>query len=130
MFRRLLAGIQAKAMLYLGIALGASLLVNGAQLLLARAARADHAAQLAKIEQDRQAAIAENATQRADQLGQLTLAASNDAKLIHDQIKALADQVGRANRRYQEARHATPLPADCRADAERVRAVNAARGQE
>lgn len=130
MFSRLFAALQGKALLYLGIALGVSLLANGAQFLAARTVAAQHAATLAKIEADKQTAIAEHETNRANTLGQLALATTQDAQLIRDQLKALSDQVGRANRRYQEATRAIPLPADCRADAERVRAVNAARGQE
>lgn len=130
MIRRFLTAIQAKALLYLAIALGASVVANGAQFLLAKATNASHAAALAKIETDKQTAIADHETARANTLGQLALASTQDAQLIRDQIKALSDTVGRANRKYQEATRAIPLPVDCRADAERVRAVNAARGQE
>ena len=130
MFSRIRAAIQAKALQYLAIALFVSLLANGTQFLVARTVAAEHAATLAKIETDKQTAIAEHETTRANTLGELTLATTQDAQLIRAQLKALSDQVGRANRKYQEATRAIPLPVDCRADAERVRAVNAARGQE
>lgn len=111
-------------------ALALSLAANGAQWLSARATSAEHAAELARIELDQATANAAAADQRASAIGVVALMTASDEDEIIARIEAATKRIERASKNYTDATYANPLPDDCRADAERVRAINAARGHE
>ena len=110
----------------LAIALCASLAANALQHYSAAAAAADCAAAANRVTADIAAAHAAAAAARADQVSTLSLLLAADESEHAAALAVIDTRIRAAARSYRAAQHAAP--ATCRASADRVRAVNAARG--
>lgn len=80
-----------------------------------------------QIERARLAAVVDAQTKFIEQDRAIAAQAALDLKAIADSLSASSARVTAAVRTYRSHADANPLPAGCRWDAERVRAIDAAR---
>lgn len=108
---------------WLIVVIALSLISNGVQAWLLISASGKCDLQIASLENDAAKSLA--AAVEAE-----TNKSRIDNQIIADRLIAVTKQLHASKNSYRSAVNAKPLPMDCRADADRVRAVNASRAKE